>query len=123
MEWVADESRHDGQAIISASRTLRTHEDPASAVTPVIRRISAADLRDVLARVAQRRSFHVRVSLTRLLATALRVGIQARGEMSTRGISLTLGTMEWQTEIKACGVVGLLSPRRPPPRHRSVRLS
>lgn len=35
--------------------------------------------------------------------------------MSTRGISLTLGTMEWQTEIKACGVVGLLSPRRPPP--------
>ena len=35
--------------------------------------------------------------------------------MSTRSISSALGTIERQTEIKACGAVGLLSPRRSPP--------
>jgi hypothetical protein len=43
------------------------------------------------------------------------MGIQTQAAMSTRSISSALGTIERQTEIKACGAVGLLSPRRSPP--------
>jgi uncharacterized membrane protein len=50
IEWVADESKHAGQAIWSASHSLYPPDEVISANTPTVRRISASDLRDVLAK-------------------------------------------------------------------------
>jgi uncharacterized membrane protein len=50
VEWVADESRHAGQAILSASRTLRTTDTAPSAVVPKINHITIDDLREVIAK-------------------------------------------------------------------------
>jgi uncharacterized membrane protein len=50
MEWVADESRHAGQAIRSASHSLYPTEEVVRAGLPEVRRITAADIRDVLAK-------------------------------------------------------------------------
>jgi uncharacterized membrane protein len=48
IEWVADESRHAGHAIRSASHSLSPAHEVASAGLPQVRRIGTADLRDVL---------------------------------------------------------------------------
>jgi uncharacterized membrane protein len=50
VEWIADESRHAGEAIMSASRTLHTTGMNPSAAAPQVRRITIDDLKDVIAR-------------------------------------------------------------------------
>jgi uncharacterized membrane protein len=50
MEWVADESKHAGQAIRSASRSLYPTEEAVSIGLPQVRRIALADLKDVMAK-------------------------------------------------------------------------
>jgi uncharacterized membrane protein len=50
VEWVAEGSKHAGQAIRSASHTLYPPDEVIKANTPIVRRISAGDLKEVLAK-------------------------------------------------------------------------